>query len=65
MPRRERTRPEAFLEMELPMAGVQEQRYALRVLQKLKQVKHLQDETVFELDALMPSILSRTFRSGL
>lgn len=63
--RRERTRPEAFLEMKIPMPTVQQQRSALRVLKKLGALKKIQSETSVELDALMPSILSKAFRGEL
>lgn len=63
--RRERTRPEAFLEMKIPMPTVEQQRYALQVFEKLDAVKKVQSETSAELDALMPSILSKAFRGEL
>lgn len=63
--RRERTRPEAFLEMKIPMPTVEQQRYALQVFEKLDALKKVQSETSAELDALMPSILSRAFRGEL
>ena len=63
--RRERTRPEAFLEMKIPMPTVERQRFALRVFEKLGALKKMQSETSAELDALMPSILSKAFRGEL
>jgi type I restriction enzyme S subunit len=63
--RRERTRPEAFLEIEIPIPSIQKQRYGLEVFRKLEHLANLQDETATELDALMPSILSKAFRGDL
>ena len=60
--RRERTRPEAFLKMKMPMPSIEQQRRALQVFQKLNTLKKIQSETTAELDALMPSILSTVFR---
>jgi type I restriction enzyme S subunit len=63
--RRERTRPEAFLEMKIPMPSVKQQRWALQAFKELNSLKEMQSETAAELDALMPSILSRAFRGDL
>lgn len=63
--RRERTRPEQFLRLELPMPRIEEQSYALPVFAKLERLKHFQAETAAELDALLPSILDKAFRGEL
>jgi type I restriction enzyme, S subunit len=63
--RRERTRPEAFLEMKIPMPTVEQQYSALQAVKKLKILQKIQSETSAELDALMPSILSKAFRGDL
>ena len=63
--RRERTRPETFLEMQIPMPTVAQQRSALQVFEKLDALKKMQSETSAELDALMPSILAKAFRGEL
>jgi type I restriction enzyme S subunit len=63
--RRERTRPEAFLEIVIPMPTVEQQRDALRVFDKLELLKLLQTETALELDALAPSILAKAFSGEL
>lgn len=63
--RRERTRPEAFLHMQIPMPTVEQQRKALHIFEKLNNLKKAQSETSIELDALMPSILSKAFRGEL
>ena len=63
--RRERTRPEHFLRMELPMPTLEGQQYAVNVLGKYDVLRLLQAETQKELDALMPSILARAFTGQL
>ncbi|HKD36243.1 MAG TPA: hypothetical protein VKB78_05560, partial [Pirellulales bacterium] len=63
--RRERIRPELFLEMELPFPDVKGQEYAVAVFEKLDKVE--QEETTIpkELDAMLPAILDRAFRGEL
>ncbi len=63
--RRERIRPEAFLEMEIPWPELTRQQRALEVLGKLKLLQSYQSQTAAELDALMPSILSKAFSGEL
>lgn len=63
--RRERTRPEAFLEMEIPIPTAEQQRGALLTFDKLKSLRLLQSETAAELAAFMPSILDKAFRGEL
>jgi type I restriction enzyme S subunit len=63
--RRERTRPEQFLALEMPMPTVEQQHQAIRVFAQLESIKRLQAETAAELDALLPSILDRAFRGEL
>ena len=60
--RRERTRPEQFLRMQIPIPPVEQQKQALVVLERLKALKQLQAETATELDALLPSVLDRAFK---
>jgi type I restriction enzyme S subunit len=59
--RRERIRPEQFLEMEIPMPTVDQQRQAIAVFGKAKLAAPLCSETITELDALLPSILDHAF----
>jgi type I restriction enzyme, S subunit len=63
--RRERTRPEAFLDLKVPMPTIEQQRHALQIFDKLNPLNLLQSKTATELDALMPSILSKSFRGEL
>ena len=62
--RRERIRPEMFAEMILPMPTFQQQSHALKTLRILDQLTPLQVQTVPELDALLPSILTRLSREN-
>ncbi len=63
--RRERTRPELFLKMEIPMPTVNQQKYALSTFSQLDTLKQLQSKTEIELDALLPSILNKAFQGEL
>jgi type I restriction enzyme S subunit len=63
--RRERTRPEQFLRIELPMPTVERQAQCEAVFSGLDALKRLQSETAAELDALLPSILDRAFKGEL
>jgi type I restriction enzyme S subunit len=63
--RRERTRPERFLEITLPMPGITDQRRAVKVLSRLKSIESLKIEAVEAQDALLPSILDRAFKGEL
>ncbi|MEN6486150.1 MAG: restriction endonuclease subunit S [Syntrophobacteraceae bacterium] len=63
--RRERTRPEQFLELELPMPNVDQQAQAERMFEKINLLKHLQANTTTELDAMLPSALDQAFMGKL
>jgi type I restriction enzyme S subunit len=63
--RRERTRPEQFLSIELPMPDVEHQRQGEAIFDEVNTVKRLQAETSGELDSLFPSILDRAFKGEL
>lgn len=63
--RRERTRPEQFLDLELPMPDVFHQEQGEQIFSRLELIKLLQSETVGELDAMLPAILDRAFRGEL
>ena len=63
--RRERTRPEQFLEIELPMPNVEKQKQGEALFADMNLLKHLQAETSAELDALPPAILDRAFNGDL
>lgn len=63
--RRERVRPELFLELELPMPEIDLQRRLAVTLPNLEVLKRLQAETTAELDVLLPSVLNRAFKGEL
>jgi type I restriction enzyme S subunit len=63
--RRERTRPEHFLQMRIPMPDIDKQFRALRAFECVGRAAELQSATAAELDALLPSILDRAFRGEL
>ena len=63
--RRERTRPEQFLQMKLPMPELDQQKKAVLAFDKLQILKRLQADTFVELDALLPSVLDKAFKGEL
>ena len=63
--RRERTRPEQFLNLELPMPTIEQQQLGERFFSKIIPLKRLQVETTAELDALFPAVLDRAFKGEL
>ena len=63
--RRERIRPEQFLELTIPMPPVEQQTKSAELFDKLEPVRHIQGQTVAELDALLPAILDRAFKGEL
>ncbi|MBA4159377.1 MAG: restriction endonuclease subunit S, partial [Gemmatimonadetes bacterium] len=63
--RRERIRPERFLEMEIPMPTADQQRLAITIVSQAGLAAPLFSQTVTELDALLPSILDKAFRGEL
>lgn len=63
--RRERTRPEQFLSIELPMPNVQQQKMGETLFNKMDAVKSLKSYLSAELDALLPSVLDKAFKGQL
>jgi len=63
--RRRRLHPNAFLRYEIPLPSMSVQRQFRSVKERVEQSKNLQSETAAELDALIPSILSRAIRGEL
>lgn len=61
----ERTRPEQFLNIEIPIPTIEKQIQGERVFAQMDAVKNLQAETAAELDALLPSILDKAFKGEL
>jgi type I restriction enzyme, S subunit len=63
--RRERTRPEQFLKMKIPMPRVEYQQKAISIFNKIHKMKAVRVEAMKEIDALLPSILDRAFKGEL
>jgi type I restriction enzyme S subunit len=63
--RRERTRPEQFLNIEIPVPEIVLQNEAAKIFEKINVIKRLQSDTAAELDAMLPSILDKAFRGDL
>lgn len=63
--RRERTRPEQFLQMKLSMPLIEQQKQAIPIFKKLDALKRLRTEAIAELNALLPSILDKAFKGEL
>jgi type I restriction enzyme, S subunit len=63
--RRERTRPELFLTIKLPMPDIGAQRWAVDILQRVRDIPEIHAQTDAKLDALLPSILDKAFRGEL
>lgn len=63
--RRERTRPEQFLHIKIPMPDLDHQKSAVAVFKMLEALKGPQSQTAAELDALLPAILDRAFKGEL
>jgi type I restriction enzyme S subunit len=63
--RRERTRPEQFLNIELPMPDIDQQKRGEALFAEVDALRRLQAETVVEIDALLPAILDRAFKGEL
>ena len=63
--RRERTRPEQFLNIEIPLPELAQQHQAVKIFEQIAPLKRLQTETAAELDAMLPSILDKAFRGEL
>ena len=63
--RRERTRPEQFLAIEIPMPDIERQRLGETLFAEVDVLKRLQADTAAELDALLQSILDKAFKGEL
>jgi type I restriction enzyme S subunit len=62
--RRERTRPEQFLEIELPIPVIERQAHGECVFAQMNALKKLQAETATELDLFLPSIIDKAFKEN-
>jgi type I restriction enzyme S subunit len=63
--RRERTRPEQFLLLEMPMPDAKSQERGERIFAEVATLRATQRDVAAEVDALLPSILDRAFRGEL
>jgi type I restriction enzyme, S subunit len=63
--RRRRLHPERFLALDIPLPPMENQLRFLEVKTKVDVLRRLQAETANELDALLPSILDKAFKSEL
>ncbi len=63
--RRERTRPEQFLAIDMPMPDVVRQKFGQTLFAEVDVLKRLQADTATKLDALTPSILDKAFKGEL
>jgi type I restriction enzyme S subunit len=63
--RRQRTRPELFLELRMPMPAIEQQQRAIPIFDSARIIRQHQAATAAALDALLPSILDRAFKGEL
>jgi type I restriction enzyme S subunit len=63
--RRERTRPEQFLKLEIAMPDLPDQEAGEAIFGRLKKLRIEQAEAAVELDAILPAILDRAFKGEL
>lgn len=63
--RRERTRPEQFLNIQIPMPPFDKQVKAVSILKRCEETHRIGTEMCNELDSLMPAVLDRAFRGQL
>jgi len=63
--RRERTRPEQFLQLEFSMPSLKDQKCAAATFAVINAAQRLQRETVAGMDAMLPAILDMAFKGEL
>jgi type I restriction enzyme, S subunit len=63
--RRERTRPEQFLNLRIAMPSLEQQRRAVEMFRPLSELQAFQADTARELDALLPAIVDKAFKAEL
>jgi hypothetical protein len=63
--RRERTRPEQFLQLEFSMPSLPDQKRAIELFRSVDVVRGLQKEITPELAAMLPAILDKAFKGEL
>lgn len=62
--RRERTRPERFLSVEMPFPSLEEQHELLPQIRKIRRVIEVQEGTSGEIDSLLPATFNAVFGDG-
>lgn len=60
--RRDRIRPKQFLNLQIPLPTVVQQKKAIPIFERLNKLKCLQVGTSDDLNALLPAILNKTFK---
>jgi type I restriction enzyme S subunit len=63
--RRERTRPEQFLKLQMPMPDSRAQSQGVSVFSRMEELRVLRRTVAPEMSALLPSILDRAFKGEL
>lgn len=63
--RRERTRPELFLKIRIPMPSYEKQRKSLNILDRINTLSNIQPKSNIKVNSLMPSILDKAFKGEL
>ena len=63
--RRERTRPEQFLKMKLPMPNIDQQKYAVAIFEKVSQMQVARSDALEKVEGLLPAILDKAFKGEL
>ncbi len=63
--RRERTRPEQFLTIQIPMPDIKSQKLGQQLFTNIEKIKHSQAQIATSLDAMLPSILDKAFKGEL
>lgn len=60
-----RLKPEKFLEIEIPLFPLDEQKRIIAIIEKVEKLKKLQVEIEKEIEQLIPSILDKAFKGDL
>lgn len=63
--RRERTRPEQFLQLNFSMPSLVDQKRAVRIFASINDVQRLQQKTATEIGAMLPAIIDKVFKGEL
>lgn len=63
--RRERTRPEQFLQLEFSFPALSDQQRAVAIFSRVRAARELQAQTAVEIDAILPAIIDKAFRGEL